>query len=62
MKIGQNKYQCPWCMTVINHKRNSVLADNNPQTNTPGRHTVTAPLTCPKCGRIVSQRTKEGFR
>jgi len=62
MKLGHNKYYCEWCSTTFSKQRNSVPAANNPGTGLPGRHTVTATMSCPKCGRDVSQRTKEGFR
>lgn len=62
VKIGNNLYRCDWCLEEIKYKPRRVSADVNPNKNEPGRHTTTATLTCPKCGRNVRQRTPEGTR
>ena len=62
MKIGHNLFKCPWCLEEIQYKRNSKEAEVNPSTNSFGRHTVTATLKCPKCGRNVSQKDKDGYK
>lgn len=50
MEIGDDTYQCPWCMEVIAHIK--TRAETN------GRRSISGALICPKCGRLVCQKSR----
>lgn len=58
MKINENLYECDWCGELINQNVGKSPAMNKQGTKSPGRHTMVNQLGCPKCGRLVSQKTK----
>jgi len=66
MKIATGKYLCGWCGIILNHQRKTVNMNNKQSLGsdlgTPGRHTVTSVLKCPKCNNAISQKTVDGLR
>lgn len=58
MKIKERSYICDWCREKIYKKVNKSPGQNNPRTGMSGRGTIVDQLSCPSCGRYVSQKTK----
>ncbi len=58
MKLTNNLYECDWDGELINQKVGRSPAMNKQGTQRSGRHTGVNQLNCPKCGRLVSQKTK----
>jgi len=51
MKIGDNKYKCGFCGTIVKQQVNKVLGHGKK-----GR--ATDQVGCPKCGNLISQKSK----
>ncbi len=64
VKIEGNKYYCEWCGNKITHEKKTAGKPRdfgpNPQARSSGHSRVTSALTCPRCGRYVSQRKADG--
>ena len=66
VKIGNNKYLCPWCLEEISHEKVTAGKPKNfspnPNERCCGHGRVSATLKCPKCNRKVSQRRSDGSK
>lgn len=57
-KINEGLFICDWCDTKIKFSPEKYVSPTDPLKTSKGKQNVTNALRCPKCLRIISQRSK----
>jgi DNA-directed RNA polymerase subunit RPC12/RpoP len=61
MKIGNNKYRCPWCSHEFRKEKIAPVIHMQAKKNADGTYYPYV-TNCPKCKRTISSKDKYGAR